>query len=131
MFGGFAVRGRKCARGLGSKALQCNDQHDREHCDTAHDSDCASDVSRGRQRKAGAEAVRVQFLKLDAQRTCHCRHGVARVWALGKRTITRTLRALCHPWARTTWIAMYGLDSSSPERRARFLGRVERRIGRN
>ena len=33
----------------------------------------------------------------------------------GKRTITRTLRAVCHPLARTTWIAMYGVDTSNDE----------------
>ena len=48
----------------------------------------------------------------------------------GKRTLTRSLRSMCHPLARTTWIAMYGVDVSSPERRARFLARVERRVAR-
>ena len=31
----------------------------------------------------------------------------------GKRTLTRSLRAMCHPLARTTWIAMYGIDTSA------------------
>ena len=48
----------------------------------------------------------------------------------GKRTITRSLRSMCHPMARTTWIAMYGVDASTSEQRARFLDRVERRVGR-
>ena len=48
----------------------------------------------------------------------------------GKRTITRSLRSLCHPRSRATWIAMYGVDASSPEQRARFLDRVERRVAR-
>ncbi len=48
----------------------------------------------------------------------------------GKRTLTRSLRSMCHPLARTAWVAMYGVDSSTPEARARFLDRVERRIGR-
>jgi len=48
----------------------------------------------------------------------------------GKRTLTRSLRSMSHPLARTSWIAMYGVDTSSPEQRARFLDRVERRIGR-
>ena len=33
----------------------------------------------------------------------------------GKRMVTRTLRAVCHPLARTTWIAMYGVDTSSDD----------------
>lgn len=48
----------------------------------------------------------------------------------GKRTLTRSLRSMCHPLARTTWIAMYGVDVSSDEQRARFIERVERRVGR-
>ena len=37
---------------------------------------------------------------------------------------------MCHPLARTTWLALYGLDTTSPERRAAFLDRVERRLAR-
>jgi NAD(P)H dehydrogenase (quinone) len=48
----------------------------------------------------------------------------------GKRTLTRSVRSMCHPLARTSWIAMYGVDTSSPEQRARFLDRVERRVPR-
>ena len=48
----------------------------------------------------------------------------------GKRTLTRSLRSMCHPLARTTWLALYGVDRASPERRAAFLDRVERRITR-
>ena len=48
----------------------------------------------------------------------------------GKRTLTRSLRSMCHPLARTTWLALYGLDGASPTRRAAFLDRVERRIAR-
>jgi putative NADPH-quinone reductase len=46
----------------------------------------------------------------------------------GKRTVTRTLRAVCHPLARTTWIAMYGMDSSTHKVRRAFLDRIERRL---
>jgi len=48
----------------------------------------------------------------------------------GKRTMTRSLRTMCHPLARTTWLAMYGIDNASEARRQAFLDRVERRIGR-
>ena len=44
----------------------------------------------------------------------------------GKRVVTRALRVLCHRFARTTWVAAYGLDRSTPESRAAFLDRVER-----
>ena len=48
---------------------------------------------------------------------------------VGKRMVTRTLRAACHPLARTRWIAMYGIDTAT--RRAEgtaFLDRVGRRL---
>jgi putative NADPH-quinone reductase len=48
----------------------------------------------------------------------------------GKRTLTRSLRTMCHPRARTTWVAMYGIDNASDEQRAAFLDRVERRLTR-
>jgi len=48
----------------------------------------------------------------------------------GKRTMIRSLRLMCHPLARTTWLAFYGIDNASAERRLAFLDRVERRIAR-
>ncbi len=48
----------------------------------------------------------------------------------GKRTVGRALRAMCHPLARTTWLAAYGLDTGSVSARSRFLERVERRLRR-
>ena len=48
----------------------------------------------------------------------------------GKRTLTRTLRAVCHPLARTTWIAMYGIDTATDEQCRAFLDRVERKLRR-
>jgi NAD(P)H dehydrogenase (quinone) len=48
----------------------------------------------------------------------------------GKRTLTRSLRTMCHPLARTTWLAMYGVDNASETERRAFLDRVERRIAR-
>jgi len=46
----------------------------------------------------------------------------------GKRTISRSMRTMCHRRARTHWIALYGVDTCSPRRRRSFLARVERRI---
>ena len=48
----------------------------------------------------------------------------------GKRTVTRSLRSMCHPLARTTWLALYGIDTCDEAARRRFLARVERRLRR-
>jgi NAD(P)H dehydrogenase (quinone) len=48
----------------------------------------------------------------------------------GKRTVTRTLRAVCHPLTRTTWIAMYGVDTATDSQCRAFLDRVERKLKR-
>ena len=48
----------------------------------------------------------------------------------GKRTVTRSLRTMCHPRARTTWLAMYGIDTATDAQRTGFLDRVERRLTR-
>jgi NAD(P)H dehydrogenase (quinone) len=47
---------------------------------------------------------------------------------VGKRMMTRTLRAVCHPLTRTTWIAMYGFDTAGPVRRTAFLDRIGRAL---
>jgi len=48
----------------------------------------------------------------------------------GKRTLFRSLRAMCHPLTRTHWLAFYGIDDDNAARRTAFLdglaGRVER-----
>lgn len=46
----------------------------------------------------------------------------------GKRIALRTVRTVCRPTLRTTWLAMYGLDTATPEQRRAFLDRVERRF---
>lgn len=48
----------------------------------------------------------------------------------GKRTVTRSMRAMCSRRVRTTWCALYGVDRSTPERRERFLQRVETTLTR-
>jgi NAD(P)H dehydrogenase (quinone) len=48
----------------------------------------------------------------------------------GKRTVLRQMRLLCHPLARTRWLALYGVDrSDEPERRA-FLDKVKRSMSK-
>lgn len=49
------------------------------------------------------------------------------VGAPGRRTLTRGLRMLLHPRARTTFAAHYSMDDSTPETRARHLARVARK----
>lgn len=44
----------------------------------------------------------------------------------GKRIVNRSLRTICHPRCRSTWLAMYGFDTASEADRAAFLDRVER-----
>jgi putative NADPH-quinone reductase len=46
----------------------------------------------------------------------------------GKRVVTRALRSMCSRRCRTTWVAMYGVDTSTMEERTAFLDRVERRL---
>ncbi|MFM8776676.1 MAG: NAD(P)H-dependent oxidoreductase, partial [Actinomycetota bacterium] len=48
----------------------------------------------------------------------------------GKRTITRSIRVMCNRWCRARWIALYGLDKSTAESRAKYLNRVGQRIAR-
>ena len=48
----------------------------------------------------------------------------------GKRTMTRALRLLCHPRCRTSWIALYRVDTAPESARTAFLERVERRMSR-
>jgi NAD(P)H dehydrogenase (quinone) len=43
----------------------------------------------------------------------------------GKRAVTRTMRSMCSWRTRTTWCALYGIDTGDAARRARFLNRVE------
>ncbi len=62
-------------------------------------------------------------------------HGSAkRVNALqgegGKRTLFRSLRAMCHPLARTSWLAYYGIDAEHVARQDAFLDALPGRIAR-
>ncbi len=46
----------------------------------------------------------------------------------GKRVVTRTLRSICHPLARTTWLAFYGIDTATAAEREAFLAKVSQRL---
>ncbi len=45
---------------------------------------------------------------------------------VGKRTVGRGLRVMCHPLARTQWRACYDMDRNSPADRERFLRQLDR-----
>lgn len=47
----------------------------------------------------------------------------------GRRTISRALRLSTGVRARLTWLALYGIDSATPEARATFLDRVSTTLG--
>lgn len=44
----------------------------------------------------------------------------------GKRTVTRSIRAMCSRRTRTTWCAIYNLDRCDESKRTAFLDRVQR-----
>lgn len=48
----------------------------------------------------------------------------------GKRIVTRSIRLMCHRFARTQWIALYRMDRCSDGDRRAFLDRVDRRLRR-
>ena len=48
----------------------------------------------------------------------------------GRRTLTRALRLLCHPLARTRWLGLYGIDTSTDDDRLEFLSKVEHVLGK-
>jgi len=48
----------------------------------------------------------------------------------GKHVLTRALRLRSHLLVRTRWVALYGIDTCSADRRERFLKRVDRTMRR-
>jgi len=48
----------------------------------------------------------------------------------GKLLFQRGIRLLCHPRARTMWLALYGIDRSDQQARAAFVGRLEHDLAR-
>jgi putative NADPH-quinone reductase len=61
--------------------------------------------------------------------------GSSRLWMAvvgnpGRHTITRGVRALCNLHCRTTWLAHYDIDRSTPASRVAFLDRVADELGK-
>lgn len=48
----------------------------------------------------------------------------------GKRTLTRSLRAMCSRSCRANWIALYNIDRATLEQREQFLRRVTAALSR-
>jgi putative NADPH-quinone reductase len=48
----------------------------------------------------------------------------------GRRTLLRALRMLCGRHCRSTWLALYGVDTSTAVQRTAFLAKVEQRLVR-
>ena len=48
----------------------------------------------------------------------------------GKRTLFRSLRTMCHPLARTHWLAFYGVDADDAAKRTEFIDRLPAKIAR-
>lgn len=46
----------------------------------------------------------------------------------GKRTLFRSLRAMCHPLTRCHWLAYYGIDAGHTDRQDRFLDALPAKI---
>lgn len=61
-------------------------------------------------------------------------YGASRVYVRaihdnGRRTLLRALRLNTALHTRRSWLALYKMDSTTPQQRASFLRRVERRLG--
>ncbi len=48
----------------------------------------------------------------------------------GKRVLFRSLRTMCHPLARTHWVAYYGIDADDVARQDAFLDALPARVAR-
>jgi putative NADPH-quinone reductase len=46
----------------------------------------------------------------------------------GKRLVRRWLRVLCHPLARSRWVALYGIDTADEPARVAFLDHVDKTL---
>ena len=46
----------------------------------------------------------------------------------GKRLVRRWLRVLCHPLARSRWLALYDMDRATDAERVAFLDRVAKAL---
>jgi putative NADPH-quinone reductase len=85
---------------------------------------------------AGSDAVRLRPRLTNIRRLVTVTtHGSSK-WVnliegeTGRRVIGRSLRALCHRFTRTSWIAMYRIDRSTAADRQAFLHRVDGRMQR-
>lgn len=79
----------------------------------------------------GARPGMTNIRKLSVVTTCGATWMLSKiVGEPGRRILLRGIRTLCHPLCRTSYMALYKMDSSTPESRARYLAKVDRKIGR-
>ncbi len=48
----------------------------------------------------------------------------------GRRTISRTLRMVCHKRTKVTWHPLYSIDGTTDQQRSAFLEKIERRLAK-
>jgi NAD(P)H dehydrogenase (quinone) len=69
--------------------------------------------------------------RVDVVTTCGATWLLSKVMGEpGRKTILRGLRSICHPFCRTSYTALYKMDTVSPERRTAHLARVRGRMAR-
>jgi NAD(P)H dehydrogenase (quinone) len=79
----------------------------------------------------GARPGMTNIRKLAVVTTCGATWWLSKlVGEPGRRMLLRGIRTLCHPLCRTSYTAHYKMDSSTPESRARYLAKVDRRISK-
>ncbi len=69
--------------------------------------------------------------RIDVVTTCGATWALSKLMGEpGRKTLTRGLRAICHPLCRTSYTALYRMDTVSAERRERYLAEVSERCAR-
>jgi NAD(P)H dehydrogenase (quinone) len=69
--------------------------------------------------------------RIDVVTTCGATWLLSKVMGEpGRKTILRGLRSICHPLCRTSYTALYKMDTVSREHRETHLARVRRRMAR-
>lgn len=48
----------------------------------------------------------------------------------GRTTVSRSLRALCHPLCRTNWVSLYRFDTATESDKSAYLERVTKKVTR-
>ena len=81
-----------------------------------------------------ANGTFVPGLRHIAKMTAVCTYGADRwrAWSMGdppRKCVTRMIRVLIAPFARSSYLACYDMNNTTPEKRAAFMARVEAHFG--